>query len=1172
MAVAVLLSACLSPPAFGAEPKFVGVLALAVDEAVAKELELTEGQKEKLLKLIESREDGQELTELVLTLKDLDPAQQEERLAQFRRQSESLGLALLTPEQGARLQQIRIRQTGLAALAEPQIAKGLTLSDEQRGRVAAILKERDEGLRGADQNRMHVIRAETERKLAAILSEQQRAKWQGLTGGPKGRPPSTGPGEVGVAGPPDPTDVFEGKPPEPTDPPPVEPPEEAAVEPGDETPPEPGDEGPPEPAEGAPDEPAVRPAGTPGMLRFNFKAHPWAEVLEWFAEKADLSYVPDDAPQGTFNYIDNKEYTPAQAIDLLNRVLLIKGYVLVTHERMLFLVNIEDGVPDYLVSEIQLEDLDDRGESELVSVVFSLDKITPEQAQQEIEGLVGPLGKIVPLPLSRQIKVIETGGRLRRIRDVIQRIEGPDGLLGDRMQTFVLEHITPDEAMAVMRPLLDIDEEDFSSDDGSIRVGVDQVGNRLLATGKPDKVARVKEILDAIDVGETVEPGAGTVDDELILMVYPITGDPESVLAVLQTLLAGEPDVRLARDPKTGSLVALARRSLHETIIQPTLEKYGVSERLTEVIHLRVVDPTYAVLAINKLFGAGGEDGDPTAPQVDADPTSRILLVRGTASQIEQIRTLLEKMGETDTTQPAVAAGGGSVRMIPLNSRTRMALEQLQEFWPAVRPNRLRVVTPSAAIPRMRSGGPAGAPEPGAAEPDATPGLPEQPPREPAAAENPPAPNKAAGLRGGARLFLVAQPVEIEPKPAEPESEPDEPAPQPDDAAPSPSDAPPGPAEVDPIVVTVTRGAVIIASRDTEALDVFEEWLTTLAGGTGNEAAYPTVFFLKYAKATVVAETLDQIFGGGTLVESGGGGSMVGDLANAAIGGTAGGIIGAMLGGGGGTITPSGTVRITPEPRLNALFVQAGPADVDLIEQLLQILDDEEPEDVLAKPQTRIIPVYNTQADRIAEMIRELFRNNLATSGSSGGSSRPSPEQIMQMLRGGRGGSSGRGGQRRAAEEVQKMTISVDTLTNSVVVAAPEPLLTQVEQTVRELDLRAVESANYTIVTKRLHNTSPTVVQGALSAMLGQSVQFGGSTGSSTRSRTSSRSSTSTSSDDARRAFFMEMMRRRMEMGGGPPGRGGPPGGMGGGRGGPGSTGGGRGGPGSTGGGRGRGR
>ena len=90
--------------------------------------------------------------------------------------------------------------------------------------------------------------------------------------------------------------------------------------------------------------------------------------------------------------------------------------------------------------------------------------------------------------------------------------------------------------------------------------------------------------------------------------VYPIQGaDPESTLQVLQTLLTDE-DVRLAVDPKTGSLIALGLPSHHATI-RATLDQMRQGGQTIEVIKLNVVEPQTAVLSINRLFGGrrGGE-------------------------------------------------------------------------------------------------------------------------------------------------------------------------------------------------------------------------------------------------------------------------------------------------------------------------------------------------------------------------------------------------------------------------------------------------------------------------------------------------------------------------------------------------------------------------------------
>ena len=63
-------------------------------------------------------------------------------------------------------------------------------------------------------------------------------------------------------------------------------------------------------------------------LRFNFRFQKWADVLDWFARQAGMALVMDQPPQGAFTYSDNRAYSPTEAIDLLNSVLLTKGFTL----------------------------------------------------------------------------------------------------------------------------------------------------------------------------------------------------------------------------------------------------------------------------------------------------------------------------------------------------------------------------------------------------------------------------------------------------------------------------------------------------------------------------------------------------------------------------------------------------------------------------------------------------------------------------------------------------------------------------------------------------------------------------------------------------------------------------------------------------------------------------
>src|SRR4029077_14282038 len=130
-------------------------------------------------------------------------------------------------------------------------------------------------------------------------------------------------------------------------------------------------------------------------------------------------------PPGTFNYRDARRYSPAEALDVLNSVLLTKGYTLVRHDKMLVVVNVEDGIPPNLVSDVPLAELDQRGQYELIRVLFPVYNMTTEAAAKEVEPMLGPQGSVVVLPQAHQIAVTETGGRLRAIRSVINAVERP---------------------------------------------------------------------------------------------------------------------------------------------------------------------------------------------------------------------------------------------------------------------------------------------------------------------------------------------------------------------------------------------------------------------------------------------------------------------------------------------------------------------------------------------------------------------------------------------------------------------------------------------------------------------------------------------------------------------------------------------------------------------------
>ncbi len=440
-----------------------------------------------------------------------------------------------------------------------------------------------------------------------------------------------------------------------------------------------------------------------GELRFNFSGTNWRDVLEWFSEQADLSLQINQIPIGTFTFADpTRSYSVSEALDVINLALMNRGYALVRRGRMMQVIDLEVQNANKLISEIaelvKPDQLETRGNSDIVSCVFPLGSLTPDAAKEELEQLRGPWGRVVVLDSARQVKVTDTAENLMAIRNVLTSAATAD----TNVIEIVLKDRGADELLEIARPLLGLEPGENSGED--IRISVGLYGDRIYAAGLPGKTGLLEAIIEKADQPlATLESGEGA---ELSLPVFGThtvkTADVATVFDVLQTLLAGTPDARIAVEPKTKSIVAWARPETHAIIDKSIAEMEGSGQQF-KVIDLKRLDPAQALLTINKFYGVTEEGGD--GPVVDGDPATGKMWIRGTADQITQVEELLRELEGGD----ALSGLGDKVRILPYTGRAAEdALMQVEGLWPVMgRSNRIRTLTPA----RGGTGGGGGIPE-----------------------------------------------------------------------------------------------------------------------------------------------------------------------------------------------------------------------------------------------------------------------------------------------------------------------------------------------------------------------------------------------------------------------------------------------------------------------------
>ena len=361
------------------------------------------------------------------------------------------------------------------------------------------------------------------------------------------------------------------------------------------------------------------------LLRFNFRYQKWIDVLEWLAKQAELSLVLDHPPEGTFNYVDTREFTPSEAIDLLNSVLLTKGYALVRRERMLIVVDLSEGLPENLVPRVTLEEADTRGRFELVTVAFPLGGRPVQAVEAEIKPLLGPHHKVASV--GGQLIVTDIAGVMRDVQKAIQNVPVP-------VSKPTPPPAVPENPVAAAYPLKDADAETalkvLEAMLPKAKVVADAKTGQIHVYAPPSQQALAKGLLEQMQAGAPPEKKPR-------LELYPL--DESLAKQVLASLEAIVPQAKVSYDEVQGRLVAWATAAEHETI-KATLDKLAPAPSLEttrqfEVYRLTKVDPQAILPLLEKLL--------PRA-KLAVDPTHRTLVAIATPADQKAIKNLLSQL------------------------------------------------------------------------------------------------------------------------------------------------------------------------------------------------------------------------------------------------------------------------------------------------------------------------------------------------------------------------------------------------------------------------------------------------------------------------------------------------------------------------------------------------
>jgi Spy/CpxP family protein refolding chaperone len=165
-------------------------LALLRLDAVAKDLELSDEQKESLKKVDD--EARTKMKDLRDSLKDASREERMPKLVAAEKEITEKVDSVLNEKQRARLKEIRLQVRGAGALSDPSIADALKLTDEQKQKLMDLAKERRDAVRTAIQDaggdrtaaraKIGPIVKDANEKMQKVLTPEQTEEFDKMKG------------------------------------------------------------------------------------------------------------------------------------------------------------------------------------------------------------------------------------------------------------------------------------------------------------------------------------------------------------------------------------------------------------------------------------------------------------------------------------------------------------------------------------------------------------------------------------------------------------------------------------------------------------------------------------------------------------------------------------------------------------------------------------------------------------------------------------------------------------------------------------------------------------------------------------------------------------------------------------------------------------------------------
>lgn len=471
--------------------------------------------------------------------------------------------------------------------------------------------------------------------------------------------------------------------------------------------------------------------GEDGRVAFQFRNQGWVELVQWLADISDQPLDWLELPGDRVNIRSPGRYTVEETRDLFNRYLLARGFTLLEVDGGLTITKTE-GINAAIVPRVTESELTALKPYSFVRASLDVGWLSAEKLAAELAPMISSNGKLTALTTTNRIEAMDAATNLRQIADLLAR-ERDSASMESLAPEFKLRYLAAEEAKLMLEEFLGVEKKKDTpltpqqmqmmqqmrnQNKGApptekkveLSIVANARRNSVIIRAPADRLAIAMEFLKRIDMPSDTMISLADIQNRV--QVFRLASlDPDKLIEIVNELNVLEPTTRVRVDKDNNALI-VSGSAADRFVIAEMIKRLDGSGRSFEVLPLRRLDPSEVAESIAFLMGQKDKDEDQGSSRrsyyygyygrgneeekketdefrVAANNRYRQVLLWANEQEMEEVRSLLVKLGEL----PPPGGSRQTVRTIDASAtpETLEYLQRLKEQWQRISPNPLEL-------------------------------------------------------------------------------------------------------------------------------------------------------------------------------------------------------------------------------------------------------------------------------------------------------------------------------------------------------------------------------------------------------------------------------------------------------------------------------------------------